>query len=197
MSIIATHNSQQENVNTQTHNVPLSVPPAKMANLPTETAPIPFRATLSSAVDHFPVALSNTSVALKLISSDMHMRRAGQALRLELNTGPRAHQHSHANHLKIVVAFHSPESPILLLPPANMAMFPTDAVEAPKRATLSCAVVHTPSLSWAKAARIAEAVTATASSQLNKRMPSESTQRNLSPGVRAEIQKTIRTRMKM
>jgi hypothetical protein len=38
-----------------------------MANLPTETAPIPFRATLSSAVDHFPVALSNTSVVFQTI----------------------------------------------------------------------------------------------------------------------------------
>jgi hypothetical protein len=42
-------------------------PPAKMANDPTETAAEIVRATLSSAVDHLPIALSNTSVALHAI----------------------------------------------------------------------------------------------------------------------------------
>jgi hypothetical protein len=46
-----------------------------MANLPTETAPIELRATLSSAVDHLPVALSNTSVALKEASAETRIRK--------------------------------------------------------------------------------------------------------------------------
>ena len=68
MSISATNKIQQHTAHKQLkHALPDDEPPAKMANLPTETAPITSRATLSSAVDHLPVALSNTSVALHAI----------------------------------------------------------------------------------------------------------------------------------
>jgi hypothetical protein len=115
-----------------------------MANLPTETALIPFRATLSSAVDHLPVALSNKSVALKTRVSEMNMRRERQCksyrtvVRPRLNTGPRARTSNITrDHFKIAMGLLSPESPIVLMPPANMATLPADAVELPKRATLS------------------------------------------------------------
>jgi hypothetical protein len=65
-----------------------------------------------------------------------------QALRLQLNTGPRAH--THVTRASIALEFHL-KSPTLLLSPVNMAMLPTDAVEMPKRATLSCEVFHAPS----------------------------------------------------
>jgi hypothetical protein len=126
------------------HALPEDKPPANIANLPTETAPIELRATLSSAVDYLPVALSNTSVALKTRVSEMNMRRERQCesyrtvVRLRLSTSPRARTSNITHdHFKIAVGLLSPEVPTVLMPPANMAMLPADAVELPKRATLS------------------------------------------------------------
>jgi hypothetical protein len=86
MRIAALHNNQHHTARKQLQNalpedIDKDIPPAKMANLPTETAAEIARATLSSAVDHFPVALSNTSVALNHTAAVPRIRK--HALKLQ------------------------------------------------------------------------------------------------------------------